>query len=409
MTSATENSGSGPPDDEQYYRLVPLSASDASEQERLNFRELLRYYYRKRAIIYWCLGAFLAIGLFFAAFSPTVYSSRATIIPEYELQDRVNEIIESYGLLFGLSGSIRENRTPSYLLKLYPHMINSVSFKQELMHKPLPLGSADSSITLYQYFTEIHQPSMLHTIYRYTLGLPGTIVNAMRSKPAADIPAKTSRDTLSTNGSSKFPIRQFTGKERKVINALSTRITASYSRQTGIVHISANMPEAKLTPQVVRLILQTLHERASAYKTAKGRNYLEFLEKQQTQQKEELEKARDRLIAFNGAESQPLNKRMELQSNYETNLDQHNSLSRQLHRIKLTIKEQMPAFRILDDITAPGNQIQPNRKLTVLLSLILGFFIAYSWVTILFLFDKRRDWYAFRSDAGDKNNAAADK
>src|SRR5699024_11009570 len=224
-----------------------------------------------------------------------------------------------------------------------------------------------------------------------------------------NITTKTTRDTLSTNGSSKFSIRQFTGKERKVINALSTRITASYSRQTGIVHISGNMPEAKLTPQVVRLILQTLHERASAYKTAKGRNYLEFLEKQQAQQKEERGKARDRLIALNGAASQPRNKRLERQSNYETNLEQYNSLSRQLHRIQLTIQEQLPAFRKLDDSTAPGTQIQPNRKLTVLLSLILGLFIAFSWVTILFLFDKRRDWFAFRSEAGDENNAAADK
>src|SRR5699024_2281127 len=143
-----------------------------------------------------------------------VYSSRATIVPEYELQDRVNEIIESYGLLFGLTGSIRENRTPAYLLRLYPHMISSVGFKQELMHKPLNYSKVDSSITLYQYFTELHRPSLRHTLYRYTLGLPGTVVSAMQSKPTADTPATTAQDTLSAEEDFKFPIKQFTAKEQ---------------------------------------------------------------------------------------------------------------------------------------------------------------------------------------------------
>ncbi len=79
---------------------------------------------------------------------------------------------------------------------------------------------------------------------------------------------------------------------------------------------------------------------------------------------------------------------MELQSSYETNLDQYNTLTRQLQRMKLNIQEQLPTFRILDDITAPGTQIQPKRKLIVLLSIVLGFFVAFSWVTISLLLKK---------------------
>lgn len=369
--------------------MVPISEPSGKQERRLNLSQLLRYYWRRRTIFYWCVGAFFAIGLFFALSSPTKYSSKATIIPEYELQDRVNEIIESYGLLFGLSGSIRENRTPSYLLKLYPHMINSVSFKRKLINKTFQYGKGDSTVSLQRYFAEIHQPSALNTLYKYTFGLPGLLLNAMQSPP--DEPVPVPQDTVQKNQQSDFPILKLNAGERKAIRALSSRISATYDRRTGIVTISASMPEADLAPKVVKLVLETLHEKASAYKTAKGRLYLDFLETQQAQQKKRLEKARQELIDFNSADSQPLNKRMELQSNYETNLDQYNTLTRQLQRMKLNIQEQLPTFRILDDITSPGTQIQPKRKLMMLLSIVLGFLVAFSWITISLLVKKSRE------------------
>ena len=396
LDSSTEHNDADKPEGEQYYRLVPASAPSGEQEQRLNLTQLFRYYWKRRTIFYWCIGACFAIGLFLALSSPSEYSSQATIIPEYELQDRVNEIIESYGLLFGLSGSIRENRTPSYLLRLYPHMINSVDFKRKLMNKSFQYGNRDSTVSLQQYFTDLHQPSGLQTLYNYTFGLPGTLLNTMQSSP--ETPVSTPQDTTQTNQDSDFPILELNSSERKAIGALSGRISASYDRQTGIVSISASMPEADLAPKVVRLVLETLHEEASAYKTAKGRLYLDFLESQQLQQKQNLEKDRQALIDFNGAASQPLNKRMELQSNYETSLDQYNTLTQQLQRMKLNIQEQLPTFRILDDITTPSTQIQPKRKLMILLSILLGFFIAFSWVTTSFLIKKSKGNLAAESN-----------
>lgn len=265
-------------------------------------------------------------------------------------------------------------------------MINSVSFKRKLIHKSFQYNNRDSTVSLGQYLTDIHQPSVLHTLYNYTFGLPGLLLNTMKSSPDTSNP--TSRDTAQTNQTSSFPILKLTNSERKAIRAVSGRISATYDRRTGIVAISASMPEADLAPKVVKLVLETLHEEASAYKTAKGRLYLDFLESQQARQKQHLEEARQKLINFKGAKNQPLNKRMELQSSYETNLDQYNTLTRQLQRMKLNIQEQLPTFRILDDITAPGTQIQPKRKLIVLLSIVLGFFVAFSWVTISLLLKK---------------------
>lgn len=338
------------------------------------------------------MGIFFILGVIFALFSPEEYTSNASVIPEYELQDKVNEVIESYGLLFGMTESTRENRTPSYLLELYPHMINSVAFQQELMHKPFDSSGQDTTLTMFQYFTGIHRPSFFHTLYNYTLGLPGTLLSASKSKP---VPAESLKaapeDSSERANRTDIPILSFSPDERKVLNELSGRITATFERRTGIVRVSATMPESDLAAKLVKLTLETLHEKAGSYKTGKARIYQDFLKVQQSKSEEELEKARRELIEFNNADGQQLNKRMELQSSYEVHLDHYNTLTQQLNRIELNIQEQIPAFRLLDDITLPSEQIQPKRNLIIFLSLVLGFFVAVAWITVSFILAKN-EW-----------------
>lgn len=356
--------------------------------------DFLRYYWEKRRIIYWGLGIFLALGLFFAFFSPVEYESETSIIPEYELQDRINEIIESYGLLFGLTGSIRENRTPSYLLELYPYMINSSDFQQRLMHYPFRYERRDTTITMFDYFTKVYQPSLTHTIYRYTIGLPGTIMNAVQPGRDQENPPVSEADSvekISPVPGSQFPIPDLSAREKRVINELSSRITATYMRGIGIVNIETRMPEPMLAATLAQLTLEVLYEKAREYKTGKGKVYLQFLETQRSQAQAELEEAREELIQFRNAEQQLLNERLELQSNYEAGLSRYNSILEQINRIDADIQEQLPVFRILDDITLPSQKSEPNRRLIIAFSLLLGLFLAICWITVLFFASRLRE------------------
>lgn len=260
------------------------------------------------------------------------------------------------------------------------------------MHKPFEYEEQDTTITIRQYFTEIYHPSILHSFYSYITGSTETLsdTTAKSQYNTEKVFEPTSEDSSGKNLNPDIPIYSFSPDERKVINELSDRITAGFQRQTGIIRVSVTMPESDLAAKIARLTLQTLHEEASSYKTAKARLYKDFLDTEQSKSKEELEQARQKLIEFNGDDSQPLNERMELQSSYEVNLDQYNTLTQQLNRMELNIQEQLPAFRLLDDITVPSEQVQPRRKLMVFLSLLLGFFVAISWMTATFILKKGR-------------------
>jgi len=340
--------------------------------------DLIFYYWARKRIILGCIIGFLIAGVLFILLGRSEYQASASIIPEYELQDKVNEVIQSYGLLFGLTGNVGEKRAPADLLQRYPYMINSLSFQLTLMHKPFHHPAIDSSITFYQYFTEIYRPTALQTLYSYTLGLPATLGGGPNKGVQNLSPTPTaSQDSLA-------PIIQLSSKEKQVISQLQDRILATYQRRPGLVRIQATMPQPQLAAKLAQLTLQVLQEVAADYKTKKGRLYQKFLKQQLEQANTELINARETLTDFKQAGSQPLNKRMELQSRYNFALDYYNTLSQQFERMKLTIQEQLPAFRILDDITVPGHRSSPDRKLIIIFSLLLGGFVGLSWITISF-------------------------
>lgn len=388
MNSSEENSSSESSEEQnssQAYRLVPIDEEQTYKYERISFRDLLRFYRDKRAIVYWCTGVFFAIGLVFAFFSQAEYQTSASIIPEYELQDKVNEVIENFGLILGFTGSIEKERSPSGLLEQYPYMISSVSFQKRLMYKSFYYGEVDSTITLYEYFTKIYAPSPLQALYKYTFGFPATIGSGLQSK-TQPTPAEnfSSQDT-------SYQIIHLNSDEKKVLNQLSNRITADYERRAGIIRIQTQMPEPLLAAKLAQLTLRVLQETASEYKSRKARLYKNFLTQQLDQAQTDLEKARATLIDFKNAESQPLDERMALQSRYNSTLDRYNTISRLLERVELTIKEQLPTFRILDDITIPHQHSQPKRVIILTLSLLLGFFVAICWITVVFFASTLKD------------------
>lgn len=364
---------------ERIYRLVPVDEKQSPGNEKIDFIEMLQFYQSKRRIVYWCAGVFLAIGIFVAFFSQPEFQTTASIIPEYELQDEVNEIIESYGLIFGLIGSVSNEPKPSDLLALYPHMIGTVSFKQKLMHEPFYYPEVDSMITMYEYFTQIHKPSLLQIIGKYTVELPVTIAQALRNETTL------AADTVFSAQDSVIRIIRLTPREKKVANLLEQQIDVTYQRRPGIVRLNTTMPEPVLAAKLAQLTLEVLQKAAQDYKTKKTSIFKKFLTQQLEQANTQLQKNRQALISFKQAESQPIEKRMELQSRYNFALDYYNTISHQVERIKLTLQEQMPALQVLDDITIPAEPSAPNRSLIIILSLLFGFFIAICWITILFL------------------------
>src|SRR5699024_7386081 len=161
-------------------------------------------------------------------------------------------------------------------------MISSVSFRQKLMHKPLEYDKADTSITLYQYFTALNKPTISQKIYRYTLGLPNTIMKAVQT-PSPETKMASTSDTLVAESSSLFPIKDVTAKETLVMAILAERITATYDRQSGVLHITAAMSKAKPAAQFVQLVLKPMHEQVTYDKTSKGKKYVDYLQEKQKQ------------------------------------------------------------------------------------------------------------------------------
>jgi hypothetical protein len=51
------------------------------------------------------------------------------------------------------------------------------------MQTPLNFKDIDQPVTLYDYYTEYNKPSVVNYVLKYTIGLPGIILKAIKGKP----------------------------------------------------------------------------------------------------------------------------------------------------------------------------------------------------------------------------------
>lgn len=377
------------PEQEQYYRLVPAEESRAYEYGTVSFSDFIKHYWQRRRVFYWFTAVFLIFGILFALFSQEEYTAETTITSDYELQDQASEIIESYSTLFGLTGNIRKLRNPAYLLEQYPPLIASTAFQLNLMQQPFTYSGVDSAITLQEYFTKIHRPPLSRLFYSNTFDMftpSGSASGSGRRFPPSFRSSNSDAQNDADTSAKPFPILELNPEIRQVKDELLSRIDATYEHSAGVVRIQTKMPEPELAAILAQLTLRVLHENLRVYKNEKSQMQLEYLQTQQTQAMDELEEARTALVSSGEGENRPFNERLELQSNYEANLNRLNAITEQINRIRADIRNQMPVFRVINDITVPNQKSEPDRVLIITLSLLLGIFLAFCWITAGFFF-----------------------
>ena len=54
------------------------------------------------------------------------------------------------------------------------------------MQTPLNFKDIDQPVTLYDYYTEYNKPSVVNYVLKYTIGLPGVILKAIKGKPGEE-------------------------------------------------------------------------------------------------------------------------------------------------------------------------------------------------------------------------------
>jgi LPS O-antigen subunit length determinant protein (WzzB/FepE family) len=123
---------------------------------------------------------FMAIGLFIAIFSPKEFTASTTMVPASDskkIGGNLSGLASLAGINLGSMGG-EGGISPT----LYPQIVNSIPFQKELLQTPLTIEGQSKKVTYANYYTNIYSPGLLGVLKKYTIGLPGIIIKAIKGK-----------------------------------------------------------------------------------------------------------------------------------------------------------------------------------------------------------------------------------
>ena len=188
--------------------------------------ELIQRMWINKVLIIIVTSVFVVLGLLVALFSPKEYTSACDVVPQASDSSALSRM-GSLAALAGINLDQMQNvKTLSPLV--YKNIMESTTFRKELMQTPLNFKEIDHPISFYEYCTneEYNKPSIGEYIIKYTVGLPFVILKAIRGE-------QPSPDYGALNQSGDSSIETVTKEEYECLKALDNCITLRLDDKKG--------------------------------------------------------------------------------------------------------------------------------------------------------------------------------
>ncbi|MDO8928682.1 MAG: hypothetical protein Q7W54_06815 [Bacteroidota bacterium] len=135
-------------------------------------------------------------------------------------------------------------------------------------------------ITLFEFYTKYNKSSVLGSIKKYTIGLPGALISAIKGKPRE----------LSLPGDSAKPVL-LTKDQYTVKKALDEIVSLEVNAKEGYLTLSTRMPEPLVAAQLAQKSQDLLQRYITEFKIEKAKANLDFIQGRYNETKAEFEKA----------------------------------------------------------------------------------------------------------------------
>lgn len=310
------------------------------------------------------------IGLVIALTAAPYYTTSATVISESEADGQIGaagglSLLRGLGL--GLSGGA-SGITP----ETYPDILMSREVRLAVVRDTFYFPALGKRTTYVEYAM---RPTLLKTIKRNTIRVPGRIIAALSAAPVTGTPS---------TAPSVFPTRQ----EEIAMRLLAKLVEPSINPDTGLLKVTVSGHTPQFTAALTQRLLEHLARRIETLRTQKARQNLAFIENRFEEAAVELREAENKLAAFNdrntnlqSARLRTEQKRLERQLSFKTEL--YGDLQAQRMQERIEFERNRPVMTILEHPAPPIDPSGPNRLLIIISGVLFG---AMLGITIAFLF-----------------------
>lgn len=292
-----------------------------------------------------CAG--LALSLLLAFWLPIRYTSTIKLLPELQPNQAINlqkfrDLAELMGHEFDAKSQVEAIRPD-----LYPDILESAPFALSVLHQRVTLRSKHT-IPLYQLLAQTAWP--------------------FPNDSLTSLPHPTDQ-----------PIR-LTRSQRELIEELKSLIKADLDPKTGILVISATMPDPEVATQAVQFSANYLQTFVRAYRTDKARENEKFARKQMEEAREVAEKLEREMLAnkdqtlYITLPSASLRNRR-LSSQYEAANALYLQLKQEYARAKIQVQAVTPVFKVLEPAQVPDRRSWPPRFWIMITGVVSGFMV----------------------------------
>jgi uncharacterized protein involved in exopolysaccharide biosynthesis len=264
---------------------------------------------------------------------------------------------------FGINiGGASSGLTP----QAYTEILGSREVRLAVVRDTFYFADEDTTTTFVDYVDR--PPGLIGTILKYTIGLPGTIMEALQGDQRATIETQS--------GARIYP----TEAEEEAIKAIGDRIASSVNQETGLMTVSVTAGEAGLAATLAKSFLQHLTDRVSAIRTEKARRNLTFMEERFAEVEQELRTAEEELATFvdrnSGIQSARLEtERERLQRQVAFKSELYQQLQAQVTQARIELQRSEPVITVVEQPVPPMERSAPKRALIVILCLVFGAFL----------------------------------
>jgi uncharacterized protein involved in exopolysaccharide biosynthesis len=345
-------------------------------EDEIDLIEIAAKLWANRRFIIKTTLIFMAIGLFIAIFTPNEYTATTTMVPQTG-EKRVGGSLGGLAAIAGInlgSMSSGEVLSPS----VYPKILNNVNFQKELIYSKYNFENADKPISYYDYATnkEYSSFNLLGSIKKYTIGLPGVIIGAIKGEP------KEISDSLSNTTKT---IDRLTIKESKVIKSVFDNLRFNLNDKEGYISLSYTSREPRLSAEVVLTAQKLLQKYITEFKIEKVRSNLEFVEKSYDEARVNFENKQSELARFRDANknlSSAIARTQEekLTSEYNLLLGIYTEIAKQKEQAKIAVTETTPILTVIEPVTIPTEKSGPRRVVMMVGFILLGLIAGMAWI-----------------------------
>jgi uncharacterized protein involved in exopolysaccharide biosynthesis len=339
------------------------------EEQEIDLVELIQRMWVNRWLIVKVTAVFMVLGVLVALFSAKVYTASCDVVPQTS-KSGPSSSMSSLAALAGINLNAAQS-AESLSPNVYENIMGSTTFRKELMQTMIDFEEVGHPVSFFDYYTseEYNKPSVFSYIKKYTIGLPFTILNAIRGdQPEPD---------YSGVGGDSNAIETISKDEYDAMTILGESIALSLDEKKGYVTITANMSEPLAAAQLAQATLTLLQKYITEFKIEKVQSNLDFVQERFDEAKRNFEDVQARRAKLRDANmnTSRYSARTELErldAEYTLAQGVYTSLAQQVEQAKISVKETAPILTVIKPVTVPYKKSKPQRAMILFAFTFLG-------------------------------------